>query len=77
VGVETVGAPSLRFLQAWGFSPPSANSELPRNLNPHPLKITKGGAPAPDFDPENFGNRRGSPAERDLALMDLHYINYP
>src|SRR5271169_141261 len=41
------GAPSLRVLQGWGFPDPlSPQSSMYLNLNPHPLKFTKGAAPA-------------------------------
>ena len=46
-GVEGLVAPSLRFLQGWGFSDrPNLWFRLSLNLTPHPLKGAKGGAPA-------------------------------
>jgi hypothetical protein len=38
----------LRFLQGWGFSdhPSRSTFALDVETNPHPLKSTKGGAPA-------------------------------
>jgi len=50
-GVEGLVAPSLRFLQGWGFSRVHPPGPITQHLNPHPLKITKGGAPALDCIP--------------------------
>jgi hypothetical protein len=38
----TPGAPSLRFLQAWGFSKFYPSFPVTQNLNPHPLKNHEG-----------------------------------
>jgi hypothetical protein len=43
------GAPSLRFLQGWGFSGSTLLVSVTQYLNPRPLNTPKGGAPAQRF----------------------------